>query len=135
LRNPTKEVLQFVKDELKKATEKNVHCIKEQDVVNGRDYHLTDAGFTRNLGKKLQNVFGGELVVTAKLVSRSRETSKDLHRVTVLFRVPKFKKGDIVSYKGREVQVINFSKKVYVLDLKTNKKEQVAYEKIQSIRI
>jgi len=131
LRNPTNEILAFVNDELKKATQKNVHCIKEEDVTNGKDYQMTDAQFTRNLGKNLQNKFGGELRVTARLVSRSRQTSKDLYRTTVLFRYPKFRKGDIVSYKGRDVKILNFSKKVYVIDLKSNKKEQVSYDNIK----
>ena len=133
LRNPTPEIVAFVQFELKKGTGKNVHCIKEWDVTNGRDYHLTDAGFTLTLGRKLQNTFGGELVISVRLVSKSRQTSKDLYRTTALFRYPPFKKGDIVSYKGRDVKVINFAKKVYVIDLKTNKKDLVAYEKIQTI--
>lgn len=131
LRNPSKEILAFVQYELKKATEKNVHCIKEEDVTNGRDYQITDAKYAQHLGRMLQNAFGGELVITAKLVSRSKETSKDLYRTTVLFRYPKFRKGDVVSYKGRDVRIINFSKKVYVIDLKSNKKEQVSYESVQ----
>jgi NMD protein affecting ribosome stability and mRNA decay len=131
LRNPSKEILAFVQAELKRGTGKNVHCIKEDDVTNGRDYHLTDAGFTLTLGRKLQNTFGGELVISVRLVSKSRQTSKDLYRTTALFRYPKFKKGDVVSYKGRDVQIINFAKKVYVLDLKSNRKEQIPYDKIQ----
>ncbi|MBN2421364.1 hypothetical protein JXB27_03745 [Candidatus Woesearchaeota archaeon] len=131
LRNPTQEIKQFVKEELKKAFSKGFHCIKEDEVQNGVDYMMTDAQFTRNLGKKLQNVFGGELVETAKLVSRSKQTSKDLYRITVLFRLPKFKKGDIVNYKGREFKVINFSKKVYVEDVETKKKEQINYKDIR----
>jgi NMD protein affecting ribosome stability and mRNA decay len=51
--------------------------------------------------------------------------------VTVLFRYPKFKKNDIVNYKGRDVRVINFSKKVYVEDIQTHQKEQVNYRDIQ----
>ncbi|HME87528.1 MAG TPA: NMD3-related protein [Candidatus Nanoarchaeia archaeon] len=131
LRNPTKEILKFTQDELKKATKKNVHCIKEEDTVNGMDYRITDAQWTRAMGKNLQGTFGGELKETAKLVSRSRETSKDLYRVTMMFRYPWFKKGDVVSYRGREVIVLNFAKKVYIQDVKTNKKSQVPYDQIQ----
>jgi NMD protein affecting ribosome stability and mRNA decay len=130
LRNPNEEILEFVKNELKKGREKGYHCNKEDDVTNGRDYQLTDSQFTRNMGKALQNKFGGELLETAKLVTRSKETSKDLYRITVLFRYPKFKKGDIVEYKGRDVKVINFAKKVYVEDLHSHKKEQADFDKI-----
>ncbi len=130
VRNPSPEILSFIRDELKKATAKNVHCIKEDEVRGGNDYQLTDAKFTQNLGRKLQDKFGGELVITAKLVSRSRQTSKDLFRTTALFRYPDFKKGDIKHYKGREVKIINFSNRVYVIDLKSNKKEQVKYSEL-----
>lgn len=130
LRNPNEDILNFVKNELKKGREKGYHCNKQSEVTNGMDYQLTDSQFTRNVGKALQNKFGGELVETAKLVSRSRETSKDLYRITVLFRYPLFKKGDIVDYKGREVKVINFANKVYVEDMQTHKKEQVEFNKI-----
>lgn len=131
LRNPTDEIYKYVKTEMRKAVAKNVHCIKEEKVTNGYDFKFTDAQFTRNLGRKMQNVFGGELVETARLVTKSKETSKDLYRVTVLFRYPKFKKGDIVSYKGREVKVINIGKKVYVIDIKSNKKDQINYNLIE----
>jgi len=131
LRNPTKEILDFVKSELKKATEKNVHCIKEDDVINGRDYRITDAQFTRHIGAKLQNTFGGELILTAKLVSRSRQTSKDLHRVTAMFRYPDFRKGDIVNYRGREVKIISFSKKIFIEDVQSKKKEQINYKDLK----
>lgn len=131
LRNPTDEIKHFVKEEFKKAYDKGVHCTKEDDVQNGRDYRITDAQFTRALGNKLQEKFGGEMIITAKLVSRSKQTSKDLFRITVLFRNPNFKKGDVLDYKGREVRVINFSKKVYVEDLETKKKELINYKDLR----
>jgi NMD protein affecting ribosome stability and mRNA decay len=131
LRNPTGEMIKFVRSELERAKAKGVHCIKQEQVTNGIDYNMTDTQFTRHLGRLLQDKFGGELVETAKLFTRSRQTSKDLYRTTVLFRYPKFNKGDVVSYKGRDVRVINFAKKVYVEDLKTHKKEQVSYDKIK----
>ena len=134
LRNPTPEITKYVADELRKGVLKNVHCIKEQDVTNGRDYQMTDAQWTRSLGRRLQDKFGGELEETAKLVTKSRETSKDLYRTTVLFRYPNFRKNDIVLYKGRKVKVINFLKKVYVQDIKTNKKDNVIYDQIKIIK-
>ncbi len=131
LRNPTDEILRFIEDEIFKEHEKGNYCIKTNIVRNGVDYYLAKSQFVRSLGKKLLQIFGGEFLETAKLVTKNRQTSKDLYRTTVLFRYPCFKKGDIVSYKGRDVKIINFAKKVYVLDLKTNKKENVRYEYIK----
>jgi len=121
----------FIKEELNKATEKGIYCIKQEDVRNGIDYKLTSAQFVRRLGKSLINKFGGELKETTRLVTRDNQTGKDLHRVSVLFRIPKFKKGDIVFYKSKEVKILNFGKKVFVVDVKTNKKQQVPYHRIK----
>ena len=130
LRNPTKEVISAVRNLLEEN--RNVFIAKEVKLSNGLDLYLSSQKYLQFIGKNLQNRFGGELVETAKLVSRSKETSKDLYRITVLFRYPKFKKGDVVDYKGREVKVINFSKKVYIEDMKTHKKEQADFSKIKS---
>lgn len=132
LRNPNDELVSFIDSEIRKAHDKEQYCVKMIEDRHGLDYHFSSAPFTRSLGRKLQDKFGGELIETAKLVTRSRQTSKDLYRVTVLFRYPKFKKDDIIEYKGRNVKVINFSKKVYVVDIKTNKKEHVRYENVRT---
>jgi len=131
LRNPTKEIEDFVKKTLDKVALKGIFCTKESRQKNGIDYRLTDGGYTRRIGKLLQDTFGGELNVTARLITRDKQTQKDLYRVTAMFRVPKYKKGDILNYKGNDVKVLNMTNKVYVQNLKTKKKEQIPYEKLK----
>ncbi len=130
LRNPTDKVLELIEEENIKNHEKSWYCLKKQAVPNGFDYHFNTAQFTRYMGKRLQQITGGQIEITARLVTRSRQTSKDLYRITVLFRVPKHKKGDVVNYKGRDVKILNFGKKVYVQDVKTNTKQQIPYDRI-----
>ena len=130
LRNPTDEVLKLIEDEINKNHGKGSYCLKKYYVHGGFDYQFNTAQFTRYIGKKLQQFFGGQLEITARLVTRSRQTSKDLYRITVLFRIPKHKKGDVVGYKGRDVKILNFGAKVYIRDIKTNKKQQVPYDRI-----
>lgn len=133
LRNPSDEIILFIDGEIRKAHAEKKYCIGMVEIKNGIDYHFSSASFARGLGKKLQGRFGGELAETARLVGRSRETSKDLYRVTVLFRYPGFRKGDIVRYKGMDVKVVNFAKKAYVLDVNTNKKYSARYSDIKKI--
>lgn len=131
LRNPTEEMVSFVETEIRKGADRGCYCNKETEVTNGIDYNITSAQFTRELGRKLRDKYGGELIETAKLVSRSKETSKDLFRITMMFRYPKFNKGDIIDYKGRQVRVLNLSGKVYVQDIKSSKKQQINYKDLR----
>ena len=112
LRNPTDDILRLIEYEIAKNHSKGWYCIKKYRVNNGFDYNFNAAQFARYIGKKLQQISGGQTEITARLVTRSRQTSKDLYRITVLFRVPKHKKGDVVSYKGRDVKILNFGTKV-----------------------
>ncbi len=130
LRNPTDEVLLLIENEIKKKHSKGWYCLKKNYVHNGFDYHFNASQFAKFIGKKLQQTAGGQLEITARLVTRSRQTSKDLYRITVLFRVPKHKTGDIVNYKGKDVKILNFGKKVYVQDIKSNIKQQIPYNRI-----
>jgi len=131
IRNMTDEMIEFADEVLFKGEEKGYFVTKRDELKNGIDYRLSDATFTRRIGRVLQNKFGGEIKENAKLVTKDYLTQKELHRVVVLFRVPDFKKGDIVSYKGREVEVLSIGKKVYVQDIKTKRKDHIAYDRIQ----
>jgi nonsense-mediated mRNA decay protein 3 len=80
------------------------------------------------LGKRLQNTFGGVFKKSTKLFTRDKQTSKNLYRLTVLFRLPRFKKGDIIKYKGEEIRIINLGKKVFAKNIKTGKKYNINYK-------
>lgn len=128
LRNPNQEVIDFIE---KQTEEKeNVFITKKEKVRNGIDFYFTSNKYMQNLGKKLQNCFGGELKFSSKLFSRNRQTSKEIHRVNVLFRIPEFKKGDIVKLKGDKIRVINIGKKVFGKNLDTGKKVTINFKDI-----
>ena len=86
--------------------------------------------FLRSLGNKLQSKFGGQLMLSTKLHTKSRETSRDLYRVNLLFRIPNFKKGDIIVYKGDKIKIISVHKKVFAKDIKTVKKLNISFKDI-----
>ncbi len=59
---------------------------QEKQLKSGRDLYITSKKAAMALGKRLKEVFPGELTLSRTLHTRDRQTSKDLYRVTVLFR-------------------------------------------------
>ena len=120
LRNPNNSVLEFVFNLIEKE---DISLIsKKENVTNGIDIYLTSQKFLRHLGKKLKKHFRGELKTSVKLHTRNRVTSKDVYRVNVMFRMPEFKKGDIISYKGENIRIMGMGKKILAKDMATGRK-------------
>ncbi len=129
LREVTDEVTDFVDKEIKK---KNIFVAKIKKVTNGHDYYLGNGNLTRNLGKTLQEKYGGEFVVTATLFTRKE--GRPVYRLTVLFRAMPFKKGDLVEYHDETYNVIMSGKKVMLQQAKTGKKVQVWHKDIGKVK-
>ena len=128
LRNPTKEVLKFVKNQIEKR--KDLFISKEIELKNGRDLYLSSQKFLRALGLKLQKRFGGQLKTSRKLHTISKKTGKKLYRVTVLFKIPQFKKGDIIKYRGEQIKIKAIGKKIFAQNIKTGKKLTIRFKDI-----
>lgn len=119
LRGISNEMLGFVRNQIAKRGD--VAVTKTVRFSNGVDLYITSQKFIRIVGKKLRESFGGELKISSKLHTRSRE-GKDLYRVNVFFRPSKYKRGDIISIRGDEVRLLNIGKRIFARDLKTGKK-------------
>ncbi len=130
LRNVSSMILDFVYAEIDRG---KIHIAKEVESKNGLDIYLADDDFTKALGRKLQEQFGGETKITATLYSQ--KDGKDIYRITVLFRAVPFKKGDLVKYKGAEYEVKILGKDIMLQALKTGKKAHVKYKEMQLIKI
>jgi len=128
LRNPSKEAIDFVEKQIEKR--KNVFIAKAKKVKNGIDFYISSQKYLQSLGKKLQNQFSGELKISSKLFSRNHLTSKNIYRVNVLFRLPKFKKSDIITFKGEDIKILGIGKKVLAKNLKTGKKHSLRYKEL-----
>ncbi len=127
LRNPTNDIIRFVKNQIEKS---KIFVANEIKLKNGIDLYLSSQRFLRALGAKLKKRFGGQLKSSRKLHTVSRKTGKRLYRVTVLLRFPNFKAGDIITYRGEKVKVKLIGKKVFVQNLKTGKKSTIRFEDI-----
>ena len=86
LRNPTEEVMTMVKSQLRK--EKKAWIAQEVTLKNGVDLYLSSNSFLRKLGKKLKKTFPkGELTLSRSIFTRNHQTSKEVYRGTVCFRL------------------------------------------------
>jgi len=112
LRNPTEQVEQFIIHEFKRK--KTVFITKEKRMKDGVDLYVTDQRFLQSLGKRLQEAFPGELKVSGTLHTRNKQTSKDVYRITVFFRLYPFARGKHYRYRGEDVMIMRWGKKVTV---------------------
>ncbi|MBW2971703.1 hypothetical protein KY359_01580 [Candidatus Woesearchaeota archaeon] len=122
LRNATPEAMEYVKKDIAEHEGKGVHLTKETGRGGNIDFKLTSAKYIRALGKSLKQNFNGELTETARLFTRDKQRSKDVHRISVLFKMRSYSIGDIVESKGRKVRITTLGKKVTGVDVKTGKK-------------
>ena len=128
LREVSEEVILFAE---KLIAELKLQISKKVELKNGIDYLLTDNELTRKAGKRLQDHFGGELLVTATL--HTKKDGKDLFRVTILFRPLHFKKGDIVEYQDEKYEVKSVTKDIFLQNIKTGKKLHLKYKEMRQI--
>ena len=119
LRDINSEVLSFVYNHVKKRGD--VAITRTIKLEKGVDLYLTSQKFITILGKKLKDSFGGQLKISSKLHTRSR-SGKDLYRVNALFRLSKYKNGDVVFVRGDKVRLIRLGRKIFARNLKTGKK-------------
>ena len=84
LRNPNEEVFKLIKNQLKKRPD--VWIAKEEKQKNGTDLYFSSNRFLLALGKRIKKSYKGELKISKKIHTRNKMTSRDVYRMTVLFR-------------------------------------------------
>ena len=117
LRNPTGELIRFVE---KKAADAGVKIVKREHHKDGVDMFLNSYDFVRDFESVLKKNFSGEMNITFRLITR--KDNRNVYRITMLFRMHSFKRGDIISYRGDSCLVMSMGKKVELKDIKTHKK-------------
>ncbi len=129
LRDCKKEIVKFVEEEI---IREKVGVAKIVEVKGGMDYFLADKNFAKQVGKKLQEKFGGETKTTASLWGR--KDGREVFRLTVLFRSVGFKRGDAVIYGGEDYEVKSMGKDILLQNMKTGKKAHVRYKEMEKIK-
>ena len=86
LRPFNEELIRFVINAIDKNDK--IRISKVTQLKTGVDIYVSSRKVAAIIGKKLKKHFrGGKLLVTKTLFSRDRQTSKNIYRVTVLFRL------------------------------------------------
>ena len=128
LRNPTKELIEFVDRELEK---RNVFITKRQKHKDGIDLYVTSQKAMQIIGKRLKENFKGEYKFSSTLHTRDSQNNKDLYRITVFFKLHDIKTGKIMNYRGEKVKIVSWGRRVSVKDLKTGKRFLVDFKELK----
>ena len=72
---------------IRDITNSNIGVSREEVTKNGFDLWIDSNQYAIALGKKLKKRFDGKVIVSSALHSTHRLTSKQLFRVTMLFRL------------------------------------------------
>lgn len=129
LREVSPEVVQKVNEAISRA---KIPVAKHKKVTNGFDYYLADNNFAKALGKKLQQQFGGELMLTSSLFGQ--KDGKEIYRGTVLFREAPFRKGDLVEYQGERYVVKILGKRLMFQEIAGGKRIQLKYREMGKVK-
>ena len=85
LRPASEDLVRFVYDSVKKK--QAAWIAREELLKTGTDIFISDRHLALAIGKQLKRQFKGTLTLSRTIHTRDRETSKDIYRVTVLFRL------------------------------------------------
>ena len=121
LRNVDRDILKYVRF---LAKENRVSIAKEVEEKEGIDMYLSSRKFLHQLAKTLKNEFPeGELKVSPRLFSE--KDGRYIYRLTVLFRMLRFKKGDVIRYRDNVFRIEHIGNEVSGTDVKTKEKVRI----------
>lgn len=130
LRNPTKEILSFLDAQIYRR--QGFFISKVERFKNGFDFYVSSKKAVIQIAKAIEQKFGGEIKTSAEHYSRDRNTSRDVYRITVMYRYYGVKKGDIVNIRGEDFKIIRTGRKLHVLNKVTGKKLIMGYGELQN---
>jgi NMD protein affecting ribosome stability and mRNA decay len=119
LRNCSEKVLDYVE---RRMSEDNIGVAKRDFHKNGVDFKVSSNKFLMKLNNELPRVFVGKCTLTSRLFSKDSQTSREVHRMTLLFEEYCFKVGDVVEYKGERVKIVQVGAKVTAKNIETGRK-------------
>ena len=132
LRNVTQEVIDYV---VKEIDSKGIVISREIELENGMDFNVDNKTFARQLGKQLQTTFSGAVKMSASVFSRDKMSSKEVYRVTMLFKLFPMKVGDSFSYKGKQYNILTLGYKMVAEDVETKKRRTLTFIELERARI
>jgi NMD protein affecting ribosome stability and mRNA decay len=126
IRDGSKELLAWIHNRI--TADGKARVAKEKKVKNGVDLYITDQHYLQSLGRKIKEKFSGILKTSMRLHTVDKMTSKHLYRVTVLFKTLPFKRGDIITVHGEQVEILAIGQKAQVKDVKSGAKKEISLD-------
>lgn len=112
---------------------KGAYFSRSLKVRGGFDYYVGSQEIARILGRELSDHWGAEYGESSKLVGR--KDGADLHRITILVRLPAYGPGDFIDLEGRPFKVLAFERKrVLLWSLDRNERIQREPRRLGKVR-
>jgi nonsense-mediated mRNA decay protein 3 len=108
---------------------------KVEKMHGGVDFYLSSIALGRMMAKMVSDRYCGENKESAKLVGRT-DDGQDMYRITYLVRLPEFKAGDVVVFKGRHCKLVRvFATGGRLLPLKDFKEISIRRSDMPSLKV
>jgi nonsense-mediated mRNA decay protein 3 len=123
-----KKVINELNKILKIEEKRSVFATNFIQIKNGVDVYITSQKHIKDIGKKLYEIFGGEIKINEQLFSKNHLTSKNLYRINLLLRIPDFEKNSIIKFKDKLIYITSIKGNFLLgLDLINNKNIKTKY--------
>ncbi len=117
-----RETRTFVAARADRGREDGDFVSRTEEVRGGLDFYVSTNALAARLAKDLAGTVGGTVASSPKLFGQ-RE-GKEVYRVTTLVRLPAFRIGDVVRYKGRLSEVLELAPFVALRDLESGERRK-----------
>lgn len=105
-----------------------------KEVKGGLDIVLGSTQLGRHMARAIYERFGGRLLESSKLVGK--KDGRDVYRSTLLVRLPRLKRGDIVSFHGSLFEVTGFDGKMAsITSLREGRRSSLSEESAEAVEI
>jgi nonsense-mediated mRNA decay protein 3 len=102
----------------------------------GVDYYVGSYKAAKSLLDSIREVFGGIVKESPKIAGRDKSKGKDLYRIWISLRLPRFHRGDFIEYENIKGQVTGFNaKKIMFNELNSQDTGSVIWKDYDNIKI
>lgn len=120
LRDCKEDVVEFLWNAAESQSNPDLFISHINPLKNGWDLYISNNQFAMKIASQIPKKYGGRIQTSSSLFSRDHQTSKNLMRLTVLYRGLDFELGDVLALPVKQtvVQVKALSTTIKVFDLK-----------------
>ncbi|MDD2439660.1 MAG: NMD3-related protein [Methanosarcinaceae archaeon] len=112
-----KRCLQIARDvvrQLKKKGDRLAFITHELVFKEGLDFYMGSTNASKQVCRQIASELGGSYSESPSLVGM--KDGKEVYRVTYSMRLPEFRPGDLVHFRGKVIEIKNSGKKIIGLD-------------------